>query len=242
MVKLLRWEGYIMKYRRTIIVLIIISVIVSVGAVGYYFQKHDEEKIEMAKEKKKNKSENKKKTEKNTDSDYDKVMREADEFIKEREAVESSYKEIKIGQDIVCDKIVQFKIDSNQWVDTIVPSNTSGPYMYKEDEDKKSYYLLKGKIKNLSNNNINIKFGMYGMAKFNDSYNYTVNSEVEDVDKNSFDSTIDPLEERTWYLYASVPDEVKNNFKNVEVKIAFKDSFSYVSSDSDCNKFYKVLL
>lgn len=65
---------------------------------------------------------------------------------------------LNLGELKNCNDIIELQFDSSQWMDSILPSNTSSVYSYYEDIEGESYFVLKGTVKNISSETVDIKF------------------------------------------------------------------------------------
>lgn len=118
-------------------------------------------------------------------------------------------KVISVGEQVDSD-YYSFTLQSLSWEDEIYPSDTSGYYRYQADENGKTYLLAKVSYTNLDN-----EYAVPG---------YATKAEFQ-VDGNSYSSTIavdggknfmqsysvEAQETATLYIYASVPDSVKDS-------------------------------
>lgn len=148
---------------------------------------------------------------------------------------------LNLGEVKNCNDIIELQFDSSEWLDTILPTNTSSFYSYYEDVEGESYFVLKGSIKNISADTIDIKFGSLNSFKFNDKYTYTGSFEAEGKDKSDFFGyQLAPLTSATCYLYVSVPDEMKDNYEKCDIELGFSDLKSYVFNKEDCTNLYTI--
>lgn len=140
---------------------------------------------------------------------------------------------------------VDIQINSVQWGEEIRPSNTSGYYNYYSDNDGEKFFYLLGTVKNNKGKNIDIDYGLKVRFVFNDKYTYTATIVGEEKDGTgfwNFETTVNPLEKKTFLIYRSVPDEVKNIFDHCVVTIGYNDDFSTVRYDDfeEMDKVYQL--
>lgn len=103
-----------------------------------------------------------------------------------------------------------FTLLSFSWEDEIYPSNTSGYYQYQADEDGKTYLLAKVEYTNLDN-----EYALPGYAtkaEFQVEGNSYSGVIAVDGGRNFMQSyRVEAQDTATLYIYASVPDSVKDS-------------------------------
>ncbi len=138
---------------------------------------------------------------------------------------------------------MEFTVESSEWLEEIKPSNVSGVYSYYEDKDGEKYFVVRGKIKNLAGENLDIEYANESEILINDTYKANMNIESEEADGTSFYGTIKPLQTLSFVAYASVSDEVYSICEKTKVTFnllsdASKVSFFY--DDSNPHETYTI--
>lgn len=165
------------------------------------------------------------------------VMEEQEQQEKQEQEAE---KQFVLGETKNCKELIELRFDSYEWMDQILPTNISGSYSYIGDIEGESYFVIKGEVKNISSNTVNISRALIEF-KFNDNYNYFGNFTAEGKDKSDFlGENIAPLTVSTCYLYVSVPDEIREKYKNCEIIYGFSNLNNIVTTESECKAVYKL--
>lgn len=150
---------------------------------------------------------------------------------------------IKLGEDVVANDVVEFKLDEAVWMEEILPSNTSGIYSYHEDVEGEVFFVIKGTVKNISGETIETKHGSLMEIKFNDKYKYEPDTLIEDNDGKGFNyGEVRPLSTGNFLIYVSVPNEVKENYQNATLTWSFNNMVDYVYPDDVCEFSYELSL
>ena len=160
------------------------------------------------------------------------------------EAEELSYTEVSVG-DIITQDFATMSLDKVSWSDEIKPSDISGVYSYYSDQEGESYFWLSGTIKNLSGDSFSIE-NMAAEFIFDDKYTYS-GIIIADDGGNDFYFTdyVQPLGSVKYYIYYSIPDELKNSYSSCVLRFGFKDSFdsgrysSFLMED-ECDYRYEI--
>jgi len=154
-----------------------------------------------------------------------------EEIEEEAEAPEGAIA-MKMGETTEIEGIAQITPQSFEIVPgDLLPSNTDGYYSYYEDVADETYLVIKGDIKNLCGETIDVQFGTNNKFVVNGTYSYTGTLTAEEDDHSSFYGyDIKPLKTSTFVYYVSVPDELVEMFEFGELEITFNDMINYVSS------------
>lgn len=149
--------------------------------------------------------------------------------------------QLTINTPFTCDGIFEMNITSAEWVDEILPSNTSDWYSYFEDVDGESFFVLRGTIKNISGDVIDIEHCSISEMVFNNTYRYSASWTAEGDGNDDFHGyQINPLKETNFVMYVSVPDEVKTNFKSCKTTFGFNNLANYAFDWDDCTHIYEI--
>lgn len=84
---------------------------------------------------------------------------------------------------------------------------------------------------------------MYVSFTFDGKYNYDGSITADEDGSFSYIyAYLEPLESEKFYIVASVPDELIESYKNVEVKFGFKDNFEYEYGiqEDQCDNLYSI--
>ncbi len=90
-------------------------------------------------------------------------------------------------------------------------------------EEGKQAFTLEGKIKNLYKEKIDPSSAIIGKLIIDDNYEYELKFRL--ASNNSY--SLDPLEEKEYYLYAEIPNELVDSYKKAEFKFGYNNDFSY---------------
>lgn len=124
-----------------------------------------------------------------------------------------------------------FTLTGIEWSKEIYPSDTSGYYKYYQEQPNKTYCVVKGTFKNTGANDFDLKNTSLEFKNMNGKYNFTGSPSFEYVSYgipgigNIY--SIEPLTEVPLYLYASISDEVANNFTGGTMTWTFRDGNTY---------------
>lgn len=157
---------------------------------------------------------------------------------------EEKYLPLKIGQRFDLED-VEIQIDSVQWGDEILPSNTSGRYRYYSASDGEKFFFLWGTVKNNKGETIRLYYSLNVEFTFNDKYTYSPTIEGEEKDGTgiwNFEANIDPLETKRFVIFRSVPDEVYDIYDHCVVTIGYYNDFSWAQYDEfeELDKVYQL--
>ena len=144
---------------------------------------------------------------------------------------------LALNETITVGNTMEVVFDSCEWTEKILPSDTSGAYSYLDDEEGEKYFVVKGKIKNLTGEDLDISYrGQSASLLINDTYKADVNAEAEDGDGKGFYSNIKPLQTLNVIFYASVSDELQSISEKVEMKLKLVNNADYINEYFDENK------
>lgn len=150
--------------------------------------------------------------------------------------------EIKFGETLPLD-FVEMSVLNSSWSDTIKPTDTSFVYSSMADQDNESYFWISGNLKNISGDKYNVE-NIVAEINFDEKYNYTAYLIADDGGSDFYGSSVKPMKSVKYYIYASVPDEIKNSYSTAKVIFGFKDKFSgsYYDNLDECDHIYSIQL
>lgn len=160
----------------------------------------------------------------------------------EPEETEQKSKAINFGEQISLD-FVEITIDGASSGEEIKPDNPDRVYRYSSDQEGEKYVYLYGTIKNISGNKYEFADNMYAKMTFDDKYNYNANITADEGGTFSYIyAYLDPLKSERFYITASIPDELAEQYKKVEVKFGFAENFDgeYNIQENECDYLYSV--
>lgn len=139
------------------------------------------------------------------------------------------YKEVKIGQTVTVEEYLEYSFLSDKFTKKLNPSKPDSYYHYYEAKSSDNILLvIKTKIKNLQTEEINGEDLPVATLVYDGKYKYSCNLVLEEDDGSDLDDykswmEIEPLKKRTFYYYAELPKEVKNDGKSLSLIITLKD-------------------
>lgn len=129
-------------------------------------------------------------------------------------------------------EIMTISLHNSEWCDKILPSNTSGTYSYMDDIGGEKYFVIRGELKNLASEAINIKYMSDAQMIINGKYKVPVTLELEESDGTSFYGNAKPLQTLNLIAYASVSDELYEACEDIQITI------NIINDESMINCFY----
>ena len=148
---------------------------------------------------------------------------------------------ISLGDSVTIKDVLRFKFTKSQWTSEILPSDTENGYIYLSDIEGETYFVIKGKLKNLANVQIDPYYIQEGKMKINDKWEFDVKWRCEGTEHNNFDGNPKPLQELNLIAIASVSDEVKKEYKTATITmniLADSNKIKEIYSDSLNHKTY----
>lgn len=136
---------------------------------------------------------------------------------------------IHIGQTITIGDIMELTFESTEWNDEIKPSNTSGVYSYYEDKEGEKYFVIKGKVKNIAGEDLDLGNVSQSKIIVNDTYKADVTFKAEKNDGSSFFGDVKPLQTLNFIAFASLSDEAYNICKKIRCDIDIVNDSSYMN-------------
>lgn len=170
---------------------------------------------------------------------------------KENETTKSETKEPEVKSknisfnELISLDFVEITIEGAASADEIRPDNPKRVYSYKSDKDDETYVYLYGTIKNVSGEKFEFADHMYAKMTFDDKYNFNASITADEGGDFSYIyAYLDPLKSEKFYIIASIPDELAEQFNEVEVKFGFREGFDYKYNiqENECDYLYSVNL
>lgn len=156
----------------------------------------------------------------------------------EKDGSAGKYLPMNLGEKYSLD-FVEFTVDEVSCAQELLPDDTSGVYSYNSDQENQQYFYLKGKIKNIGGEAYSVE-DVAGEIIFDDQYKYNATLEATQGD-DFYGDYLNPFEEATYYLYASVPDELLSQYKTVVFKLGIPENFDASFPDFDeCPYLYQL--
>lgn len=136
-------------------------------------------------------------------------------------------------------------IDGADYGDEVKPDNPERVYRYHSDKEGEKFIYIYGTIKNTSGNKFEFGQNMYAAMTFDDKYNY--NASISADENGSFSylyAYLDPLKSEKFYICASVPDELIEEYSQMVVNFGFKTNFEhkYGIQEKDCDYLYSITI
>ena len=138
---------------------------------------------------------------------------------------------------------IQFTFDRYEWVTKIEPSNKSGYYSYFSAQPDEKYLVIYGSIKNKAGESKSI-CDIPSEFVLNQKYEYSGTIQLEDSDGQGFHHVYStkPLKTEKVLFYASVPNEIAENFSGGKFTFGFNEDleFGYFTSLEKCEHRYEL--
>lgn len=147
------------------------------------------------------------------------------------EGSRTTLESISLGQTVEADNYT-FTLTNVEWTKELYPPDTSGGYNYYQEQPNKTYCVVKGTFQNTGSNAFDLGSTSLEFKNMNGKYNFSGSPEYAFYNAVGYSSignfySIEPLTEVPVYLYASVPDEVANNFTGGTMTWSFRDGNVY---------------
>lgn len=159
---------------------------------------------------------------------------------------EAGSSKIAFGQTVTVADVIAFTVTSCAWEDQILPSNTSGVYSYKPDQEDETYLVLRGTFTNLSGSSYDVEYIQDSSIQINEKYSFSIYFDGEDPDGTGFSSSTKPLQTVNFVIYASISDGVKDIFENATITLHILNdperTNHFFDEDDDCKNTYTMQL
>ena len=160
----------------------------------------------------------------------------------ESEEPESEITEVNFSEQITTD-FVEIVIDGASSGDEIRPDNPESVYRYMPDQDDEKYVYLYGTIKNVGGESFEFADNMFAELVFDDKYVYSGNITADEGGDFSYIyAYLNPLKSEKFYIIASIPDELEEQYSKVVVKFGFCENFDgpFSIQEDECDYLYSV--
>jgi len=156
-----------------------------------------------------------------------------EEPLKQEEPIpETGDRKIKLDQSFKVADCMEFTFTDSEWADTVTPSKTEGQYRYLTDTEGEKYFVIRGKISNLSDEELNMKYIVPEVELvINNEYTYV--GQVIAEDKNgdipmfvNMGTYVSPQSEQNIIVIVSVMDEAFDSAKNAKIKMNMLNDIS----------------
>ena len=164
------------------------------------------------------------------DADNSKQDEEAESSEDTEQAPEKpAFETLEVGETKSTDDF-ELTIESAEWTDEVYPdtSQAAGSYMYFADEEGSSYYLVKFSFHNLMGSFYEFQDtpATYQVVYiFNDKYQFPTkiyDPEVTGLFTSAICYSCEPLATNTYYVIASISDEIRNSMDSGKLAIQLK--------------------
>ena len=160
----------------------------------------------------------------------------------ETQEPETTITEVNFTEQITTD-FVEIVIDGASYGDEIKPDNPQRVYSYMSDQDGEKYVYLYGTIKNVSGETFEFADNMFAELVFDDKYIYSGSITADEGGDFSYIyASLKPLKSEKFYIIASIPDELEEQYTKVVVKFGFCENFNgpYNIQENECDYLYSV--
>lgn len=141
---------------------------------------------------------------------------------------ETVIKNLKLNETVKVGELMEITLSESEWVDSITPSDKSGAYTYYEDQDGEKYFLIRGTLKNLGKEDLDIQWINESEVLINETYAFSGSMELESNDGTDFYGTAKPLQTLNLIIYASVSDEAYEICETIDVSMKILSDSEHV--------------
>ena len=141
---------------------------------------------------------------------------------------------INFNETVVVGDVMEITLEEYEWLDEIKPSNTTGAYSYKSDNVGEKYFVIRGKVKNIAGDTLDISYAHESELIINGRYKANINIDAEESDGTGFYGDVKPLQTLNIVIYASVSDELYEICENIDV------TFNLLSDSSRVGYFFDM--
>lgn len=136
-------------------------------------------------------------------------------------SAEDTMQVIVPGEPVSIEDVADFYIDYIDITDNVMPPSQGSWYSHYEAEDGKAFVDICVAYKNLSSSNVDADKTISGMLIYNNKYEYTGFSMIEEDNRSDFTysniTRIAPLTTEYLHYLFSVPEEVENSNNSIEL-------------------------
>ncbi len=138
---------------------------------------------------------------------------------------------------------VQFSFDKISTAQEIKPKNPESVYRYIGDEDDQVYFYASGTLKNIGTKQFEFANSCFCKLVIDDKYEYPANLTADEGGTFSYIySYLDPFQSAEFYITASVPDELANQYSKATFYFGFKENFDdgFALTEDECEYLYSI--
>lgn len=139
---------------------------------------------------------------------------------------------IALNQMVNIGEVFEMTLSDAEWCEKILPSNTEGVYSYYDDNPQEKYFVIHGKLKNLSGTTVDIQYASKVEMLINGKYKMSGRMELEESDGTSFYGSVKPLQTLNLIIYGSASDELYEAYETLTANI------SIVTDEEKLSYFY----
>lgn len=139
---------------------------------------------------------------------------------------------IQLNETFTVGEIMEITLNSYEWNDKVVPSDTSGGYLYIDGEEGETYFIVHGTLKSFAGSSFDVDYCSEATITINDKYDFSARIKLEDNDHTGFNGSVKPLQTLNLVIYGAISDEVKDIAETIQV------NFSVVSEEEALKYFY----
>lgn len=140
---------------------------------------------------------------------------------------------VSLNQKCTVDGAFEITLNSAEWADTVLPSNTSGKYYYYNDVEGETYFVVRGTAKNISGYDVDLEYNAYCNISVNNEDAIKGAVAVESSGNNDFYGTTKPSEEVNIVFYFSVPDDQYNAYGKADVSFGIINNADAFGTNSN---------
>lgn len=140
---------------------------------------------------------------------------------------------LKLNEAVTVGNLMEITLTDYEWVESILPSNTSEGYSYYQDEEGEKYFVIRGKLKNAGSKDLDVQWISESEVVLNETYKFNATMELESNDGSDFYGTAKPLQTLNLIVYASISDEAYEIWESVDVTIRILSDGEYIDNFFD---------
>ena len=163
-------------------------------------------------------------------------------IVKDEKKPKKEARKLNLNETVTIGDVMELTLEGSDWVDEIKPSNTENGYSYYEDKPGEKYFVIKGKVKNIAGEDLDMDYINQSKIIVNDKYKANVEIQAEDSNGTSFYGEIKPLQTLNIIAYASLSDEAYDICKEVRCDIDIVNDSTHIkefySNNTPHDSFY----
>ncbi len=150
-------------------------------------------------------------------------------------------KTFTLNETVTIGSLMEITLTGSEWVESITPSNTSGYYSYYKDQEGEKYFLIRGTLKNIGSEELDIQWINESKVLLNGTYEFSAEMELESNDGTDFYGSAKPLQTLNLIIYASVSDEAYEICETVDVTMNILSDPEYINNFYDDDYQHETL-